>query len=145
MGVHISGAGASRFTELRHARKPITFSNTSGTVTVFPITGRVNILSLTAYCTTSVIENGAVDTIELGGATDLNAFIVQTNPSLITANKWWADATPVGGVKQMDAIQIDVMTDEDIILTILGGTNLASGVIVFDTWYLPVTDSGLLA
>ena len=145
MGVHISGAGASRFTELKHARTTITFSNTSGTVTVFTITGRVNILSLTSYCTTSVIENGAVDTIELGGATDLNAFIVQTNPSLITENKWWADATPVGGVKQMDAIQIDVMTDEDIILTIVGGTDLASGVIVFDTWYLPVTDSGLLA
>ena len=130
---------------IRHARSTVTFSNTSGTVTVFTITGRTLITTLTAYCTTSVIENGAVDTIELGGATDLNAFIVQTNPSLITANKWWADATPVGGVKQMDAIQIDVMTDENLILTIVGGTDLNSGTIVFDIWYLPITDSGALA
>ena len=144
MGVHISGAGASRFTELRHARKPITFSSTSGTVTVFTITGRVNILSLTAFCTASVIEDGAVTSIELGGATDLNAFIVQTNPSDIVANTWWADASPVGGVKQMDAIQIDVMTDEDIILTITGGTDLDSGTIVFDVWYYAVTSDGQL-
>ncbi len=130
---------------LRHARSTVVFSDTSGTVTVFTITGRVNILSLTAFCTDTLVEDGAVASIELGGATDLDAFIVQTNPSDISVNEWWADANPVGGVKQMDALQIDVMTDENLILTIVGGTDLNSGTLVFDVFYLPLTDNGLLA
>ena len=132
-------------TDLRHADKTITFSNTSGTVTVFSITGRVLILSLTAFCTADLVEDGAVTGIELGGATDVNAFIVSTDPATIDANEWWADASPVGGVKQMDALQVDVMTDEDIILTITGGTDLNSGAIVFDVFYLPLTDGASLS
>lgn len=138
-------SGALLRTELRHASKTITFSNSSGTVTVFTATGRALILSLTAYCTADLVEDGAVTSIELGGATDPDAFIVQTDPATIDANEWWADATPVGGTKQMDALQIDVMTDEDIILTITGGTDLDSGAIVFDVWYMAATDDGNLS
>lgn len=129
---------------LRHARSTVIFASTSGTVTVFTTTGRVLISKLTAFCTDTLVEDGAVASIELGGATDADAFIVQTDPSTIDVNEWWADASPVGGVKQMDALQIDVMTDEDMILTITGGVDLDSGTIVFDVWYLPVTDNGKL-
>ena len=123
----------------RHASSTITFANSSGTVDVFTITGRVLILALTAFCTADLVEDGTVTGIELGGATDPNAFILSTDPAAIDANEWWADATPVGGVKQMDALQIDVMTDEDIILTITGGTDLDSGTIDFDVFYLALT------
>ena len=138
----VRGSGPA---SIRTARSTVTFSSTSGTVTVFTTTGRVFITALTAFCTTDIVENGAVASIELGGATDADAFIVQTDPAAISANEWWADATPVGGVKQMDAIQVDVMTDENVILTITGGTNLTSGVLVFDVWYVSVTDDGNLA
>lgn len=132
-------------TRLAHVRKTVTFSDSSGTVNVFTITGRVFVSALTAFCTTNVVEDGAVASISLGGATDAQAFIVNTNPDDISINEWWADATPVGGTKQLDALQIDVVTDEDVILTITGGTDLDSGVIVFDVWYIPVTDNGALA
>lgn len=128
----------------RHARAVVTFANSSGTVTVFNITGRVFVTALAAYCTTDLVETGSVTNLELGGATDPNGFIISADPAAIDENEWWADATPVGGVKQADPIQIDVMTDEDVILTITGGTDIASGVIVFDFWYLPVTDGATL-
>ena len=44
----------------------------------------------------------------------------------------------------MDPLQIDWMTDENIILTITGGTDLNTGTIVFDVWYLPLTADGAL-
>ena len=128
----------------RQEHSVITFSNTSGTVDVFTITGRVFITLITGFCTADVVEDGAVASISLGGATDAQAFIVNTNPDDIDANEWWADATPVGGTKQMDALQIDVMTDEDIILTITGGTDLNSGTIEFDVIYIPLTSDGAL-
>ncbi len=129
---------------LRHATSTITFSNTNGTVDVYTITGRVWVRRLTAFCTATLVEDGAVASIELGGATDLNAFIVQTNPSDISVNEWWYDATPTGGVVIPDALQQDKLTDEDIILTIVGGTDLDSGAIVFDVWYYAVTSDGQL-
>lgn len=138
-------AGVNKSTELTHARKTVTFADSSGAVDVFSITGRVLIERLTAYVTTTVVEDGAVSGIELGGTTDPNAFIVSTDPAALLANLWWYDGTPTGGPVQMDALQINAMTDEDIILTITGGTDLDSGVIVFDVWYLPVTDGGALA
>jgi hypothetical protein len=136
--------GSDPLATLQHARSTITFLNSSGTVDVFTITGRVHIKSLTAYVATTVVEDGAVTGIELGGATDPNAFIVSTDPAALLTTLWWYDATPTGGPVQMDALQIDAMTDEDIILTITGGTDLNSGVIVFDVWYYPVTDDGAL-
>lgn len=130
---------------VRHARSTVTFSNSSGTVPVFNTTGRVFVTALSAYCTADLVEDGAVSSIELGGATDADAFIVQTDPATIGTGEWWADASPVGGVKQIDPIQIDVLTDEDVILTITGGIDLDSGTLVFDFWYLPITDGAVLA
>ncbi len=127
-----------------HVRKTLTFLNSSGTVDVFTISGLVRGLYLTARCTTNVVEDGTVTSIELGGAADPDAFIVKANPSLLLAGLWWKDATPVAGPVQIEAIQKDWLTDEDIIATIIGGTDLDSGVIVFDVSYVPVTDGASL-
>ena len=132
-------------TDLRHVRKTITFSNTAGTVTVFTTTGRVFGALITAFCTADLIEDGAVTSIELGGATDPDALIVQTDPATIDVNEWWPGASPVGGIVQADAIQVDWMTDEDIILTITGGADLDSGEFIFDVWFFPITDDGNLS
>lgn len=141
----ISGGGDPLATMV-HRRKTVTFSSDSGTVTVFTITGEVMGSLLIARCTDTVVENGAVTSIELGGTTDKDALIVQTNPSLIQTGKWWTDATPLAGPVQVDALQIDWLLDEDMILTIIGGTDLTSGTIVFDVLYLPITDgAGLVA
>ncbi len=133
------------FATLRHARSTLTFASTSGTVTVFTITGRVWIRRLTAFCTVNVVENGAVDGIVLGGATDTNGLIETVNPSLLLANLWWFDATPTGGLVIPNALQQDKLTDEDVIATIAGGTDLTSGELVFDAFYYPLTSNGQLA
>ncbi len=130
--------------QLLHVRKTVTFLNTSGTVDVFTITGRVWVRRLTAFCTADLVEDGAVAGIELGGATDVNAFIVSTDPAAIDANEWWYDGTPLGGVVIPDALQQDKLTDEDVILTITGGTDIDSGAIVFDFWYYQITDGSSL-
>ncbi len=143
-GANIYITGDDPLTRMRHVRKVVTFLNSSGTVDVFTITGEVMASLVTARCTTSVVEDGAVASIELGGATDPDALIVQTNPSLLVAGTWWKDATPIAGHAQVDAAQIDVLLAEDVILKIIGGTDLDSGVLVFNAWYLPNTDDGLL-
>lgn len=120
---------------LIHVPSTITFLNSSGTVDVFTTTGRVWIRRLTAFVTTNVVEDGAVASIELGGATDPNGLIDQVNPSLLLANLWWFDATPTGGLVAPAALQQDKLTDEDVILTIIGGTDLDSGVVEFNVWY----------
>lgn len=133
-------------TEMQHAQSEIVFSDSSGVVTVFTRTGRVFGSLITAFCTDTLIEDGAVASISLGGATDAQGLIVNTNPSDISVNEFWFDATPASGLVQVDALQIDWMTDENVILTIIGGTDIASGTIVFDVWYLPLTsDSALVA
>ena len=120
---------------LVHESSTITFLNSSGVVDVFTITGRVWIRRLTAFCTTSLVEDGTVTGIELGGATDPNGLIVSTDPDAIDINEWWFDGTPTGGLVIPDALQQDKLTDEDIILTITGGTDLDSGAIEFNVWY----------
>ncbi len=127
-----------------HARSTVTFSNSSGTVTVFTITGRVRVTEFTAFCTADVVEDGAVSGIECGTTADPNLLIVSTDPADIDSGEFWPNASPIASV-QMDALQLDVLLSENIILTITGGTDLDSGAIIFDVWYEPITDNGALA
>ncbi len=129
---------------LRHTPVTVTFANSSGTVAVATNTGRVLISACAAHVTDSVVEDGAVTSIELGTTTDPDGLIVQTNPSLLLSGTFWVDATPVAALAQMAAAQIDVMTAESLILTITGGTDLDSGTIVFDFWYMSMTTGALL-
>ncbi len=138
------GAVPEDLTKLVHRRKIVTFANDSGTVDVFTITGRVRIEHLTAFCTTDLTETGNVTNLELGGATDPNALIVSISPDALDTGEFWFDGTPTSGPVQEGALTVDAMTDEDIILTITGGTDIATGVIVFDIWYVPITDGAVL-
>ncbi len=130
---------------LQHRRATITFANNSGTVTVFTLTGRVMVLAVAAFVTVDVVETGAVTGLEFGVTADPNLFILSANPSDLDANEWWTDASPQAGGVAMDDLQKDKLIAQDPILTITGGTDLASGTIVFDIWYLPITDDGALA
>lgn len=143
--MHISAAYAPPpGAEMQHAQSTIVFADSSGVVIVFTRTGRVFGSLITAFCTDTLIEDGAVASISLGGATDAQGLIVNTNPSDISVNEFWFDATPVSGLVHVDPLQIDWMTDENVTLTIIGGTDIASGTIVFDVWYLPLTSDGAL-
>ena len=132
----------------RHVRATLAFDGSTvgdvGTDTIFAITGRVWLLGFTAFCTESLTEGGATATAEVGTATDINGLIVQTIATAIDINEWWFDATPLPGLVQMDALQIDALLSEDIILT-TGSQTISNGTIIFDAWYIPITDNGALA
>ncbi len=138
------GAVPGDRTKMQERDSTVTFATDSGTVDVFTISGRVFISLITAHCITSLTESGSVTSLELGGATDDNYLIEAINPSTLVANTWWIDGTAVGGGTQINALQVDAVTDEDIIITIKGGTAVATGAIVFTVHYLPLTDGATL-
>lgn len=141
----------------RHVRKTITFDGTTGngevgTVTVFPITGRVFVRRTTQFCTESLAEAGATATISMGTSADIDAFVAATNAVDIDVNEWWGAASPAAGSYQLlqsstagfQTAQADKMLSQNIILTI-GSQNVTDGTLVIDVWYEPITADGALA
>ena len=132
-----------------HARVTITFdggagSGAVGDVTVFTVTGRVWLLGITAFCTSGLSEGGATATIQLGTAAVDGALIAVVNAVDIDTNEWWTDGTPVAELDQMDAAQVDALLSADIVAKITSQA-VSGGVIVFDAFYIPLTDNGALS
>ena len=121
-------------------------TGTAGTpVNLFTITGQVQIVGISAFCTTLLTESGATATIALGvtGATSL--FVAATNAVEIDANEFWIDATPDAAGIALPAAGKDILIAADIINTI-AVTNVTGGVIRYVVYYVPVSSgSGLVA
>lgn len=134
-----------------HVRFSKTFANSAGNgavgdVTIFTVTGRVWLLGLTAFCTDGLSEGGATATVQLGSALRDGELIAVVNAVDIVTNSWWKDGTPVGEITQMDAAQVDVLiSEESNIVVKVTSQAVSGGTIVFDAWYLPITDNGALA
>ena len=141
---------------LRHARVTIAFTGAAGlgavgTVALFTITGRIWIDTLTAFCTEALAEAAASATVACGVAADTDAFIAVTNAIDIDLNEWWNSATPAAGAVTItgtgttgpSTLQKRKLVSTNIILTV-AAQNITDGTIVFDVFYMPVTDNGLL-
>ena len=139
-----------------HARSTIAFdgaagNGATGTVTVFTITGRVYIERFLAFCTENLVEAVATATLRCGGASDTDGLFDQLNATTLVNGDWWEQAASIGGLVSLDgsitggyiSSQVQKMTDEDVILTV-GAQNITDGTIIFDVWYIPITDDGLL-
>lgn len=135
-----------------HIRKTITFADAVGqgrvgtNVTVFTITGRVKVVGITPFCTTSLTKNGSA-TISLGVTSVPGAFIAATDPTLIDANEWWdsaVDANITAGVGDVLSAATPQAISENIVAQPLVD-DITAGVIVFDVWYDQITDDGALA
>ena len=138
-----SGAAA------RHVRLSKTFADSAGNgavgdVTLFTVTGRVWLLGFTAFCTAGLSEGGATATIQVGTAAVDGAIIAVVNAVDIDTNEWWTDGTPVAELDQMDAAQVDVLISSNIVAKVTTQA-VSGGVIVFDAFYIPLTDNGALA
>lgn len=141
--------------ELRHARKTVTFDGSAGNgavgnVTVFTITGMVMVETLTAHATTSLVSSGSTATLAFGSSGNPSWLTGPMGADLLAADYWWsqnenADAgigcaifSPgTGGVS-------NVTTMQSIILTVAEEA-VTDGVLVIDCWYRPLTDDGALA
>lgn len=135
---------------LRHVTKTMTYTGAAGAgeaaspVSLFTVTGEVLVVAVTAFCTTLLTESGATATIALGITGSTTLFIAATNAVDIDANEFWVDTAPdANGVLLPAGLQNVVITDN--IINTVATTNVASGVIRYDVYYIPLSSNGLVA
>jgi len=129
----------------RHLAKTVTFDGTTwGDIatadTIATCTGRVLLLHLSAYCSTTLV--GASATIELGVAGNTAGLIAQTTAANLIATEFWNDATPTDVLTA--AAIVDKLVASNIILTTATAA-VTAGVIEFSMLWLPMSVNGNLA
>lgn len=108
--------------------KTITFANSTGTVSVFTVTGDV-IVRIVPICKTNV-ASAAAGNIELGVSADTDAMIAATTGTDIDANKIWNDASPTASIEAESTSRDYIISNgDDVILTL--SAQIDSGVIAF--------------
>ena len=134
-------------TEAVHVRKTLTFTcaanlGQSGTsATIFSVTGRIFILPgrLSIFCTGTL--TGATSTVTLEGVTSGTDILAATTATTITALGWWRVAT--GSTAGVGSAMATVANGADIaenIVVTSGVADTTGGTLVFDMWYIPITD-----
>lgn len=128
-----------------HAEKTHQVTATTGTTAIplFTVTGRVLILTFTGHCTETLTAENGDETIEVGGATNTAGLLAQISVDALDADEWFL-ATPVGGLIAMEATQKDMLTDEDIIVTVAGTTGYDDGTVFYEVSYVPLTSGATL-
>lgn len=130
------------------ARKTIDFTGganngaSGDAVTIFGITGRVQVLAYRAFCTDTLV--GASATISVGVTSVVDAIIAVTTATDLATNEFWVGAAPSDvGYVDLPTAMIDFLVSEDIDANVLT-QNITDGTIIFDVEYIPLTDDGLL-
>src|SRR3990172_4957165 len=137
-------------TDVRHARKTITFDGTAGlgavgtAVTIFTTTGKILLHYITAYCTTDLGQALATAQISLGTATQVTRFVAATNSTAIQENEWWVTGTPTVGSIDLPDICQNVFVSENVVINPTA-QNTNAGVLVIDAIYEPISDDGSLS
>ena len=133
----------------RHASKSITFDGSAGfglagtNITMFTVTGEVEILRIVPFCTTLLTESGATATLSLGLTGSVAFFIAATNAVDIDANEFWVDTAPDPIGIAIPAGLKEIAITDDILLA-PAVTNVASGVLRIDVWWRPLSVNGNL-
>lgn len=138
----------------KRVRKTIAFDGTAGngavgTVALFTTTGRVHVASWTAFATETVVDAGGGTPATLVMGVDGDAAMFgggALDPAdALTANKWWGagNAVASGGVNGASNYGNGWEVSVNIILSVWNEA-ISDGTIVFDFWYLPITDDGAL-
>lgn len=132
---HRSIAGRGEY----FATKELTFSNSTGTLSLFTVTGDVEV-RVTAVCKTNVASAAAAN-IELGVSGDTNAMVVSTLATDIDANEIWNDATPTVNIEPLGSSRdYTISNGDDIILTL--DAQVDSGAITFYCHWTPLSSTG---
>jgi len=132
---HKSIAGRGEYSAL----KELTFTNDTGTVNLFTVTGDVEV-RLTAICKTNIASAAAAN-IELGVSSDTDAMIASTLATDIDANEIWNDVSPTGSIEPLSNSRDYIISNgDDIILTL--DAQVDSGAITFYCFWTPLSDDG---
>lgn len=122
--------------------KKITFLNSTGTLTVFTITGTVR-LCLVPVCEVNVASVAGAN-IELGVPSDTDGIIASTLASSLAAGEIWIDATPTTKIEPFSSVKDMVISaGENVILTL--DNQVDSGAIDFFGFWVPISSDGLVA
>ena len=132
---------------VKQALKTITFTGGAGlgavgNVPIFTVTGRVYLHRITAHCTVDL--TGATATLALGTTNQTARFIAATTATDIDVGEWWVDTAPDLGSVDLPDIMQSVLVSENIVGTVAVAA-VASGAIVFEVIYEPITSNGALA
>ena len=114
------------------------FDGTGNPVTLFTVTGTVE-LSIIAICTTTLTID-ATATAEVGTAITTAGLIALTAGDAIDVNEIWHDASPDASVEATSVITRKVVSD-DVILTV-ATANILTGVIGFIVKWAPISSDG---
>jgi len=122
-------------------QKDLTFSNDTGTVSLFTVTGDV-FVGLIPVITTDVTSALSAD-ISLGVVGNTNAMIVNSLSTGLDARGIWVDQTPDNEIEPLDRIRSYIITDgNDIILTL--SAQVDAGAISFYCFWTPLSADGLV-
>lgn len=129
--------------------KSIAFDGTAGngatgTVTVYTITGQVQVVTFVPFCTESLAEAAPTATIALGGTGSTSLFIAATTATDIDINEFWVDATPDANGIAVPVEEKDIAITSNIIATV-ATQNITDGTLRFDIAYFPLSVDGALA
>ena len=120
-------------------QKDLTFSNDTGALTLFTVTGDV-IVWLIPVITTDVVPNTTAN-IRLGVVGNTDAMIVDSDADDLDARGIWVDQTPDNEIEPLDRIRSYIITDgNDIILTLSSQVN--SGAIRFYLFWDRLSSDG---
>ncbi|KKM86590.1 hypothetical protein LCGC14_1277470 [marine sediment metagenome] len=120
-------------------QKDLTFSNSTGTLTLFTVTGDV-FVSIIPIITTDLTSAAAAN-IRMGvvGATD--AMIVDSLSTVLDARGIWVDQTPDSEIEPLDRTRSYIITDgNDINLTL--DAQVDAGAITFYCFWTPLSADG---
>jgi hypothetical protein len=117
----------------------ITFSNSTGTVSVLTVTGDVKVMILPVI-TTSLVPNTTAN-LRLGVVGNTDAMIVDGGVSTFAARGIWVDHTHTNEIESTERIRGYFIVDgNDVIMTLSAQIN--SGVIRFYYWWTPLSTDG---
>lgn len=120
-------------------KKQIDFavSKTSGSYSVFTISGGAVRAKILGLCDTNLIGAGAGALVSLGVPGALTSFIAATTASGVDADEFWVATT--AHVKQINtSALLDKIINQASVKVNVSGTSMTSGKITFYAWWEPV-------
>lgn len=134
---------------LRHSQFTKTYANTAGngavgSVTLFTVTGEIQVIALVPFCTTLLTEAAPTATIALGVTGSTSLFVAATNAVDIDANEFWVDTTPDANGVAIPAALKDIVITDNIINTV-AAQGVTAGVIRYDLYWRPLSSDAAVA
>ena len=120
-------------------RKDLTFSNDSGTLTLFTVIGDVIVWMIPVIVTD--VTSAALANIRLGVVGNTDAMIVDSQAVDLDARGIWVDQTPDNEIEPLDRIRSYIITDgNNIVLTL--DAQVDAGAIRFYLYWVPLSNDG---